>query len=236
MTQWLEDIAFYRGVIDTTSSSVDSLNAVLAIDTLQMELETFANGWDSRLVLLDSLRKVALFDMLTQVNAAPASEDWTGALQTVWGTVLKMEIFGPDTLNGSIVSALHAIASECPLTHGRAVYLAASLLSTKSTQVYDFACATPSPLVSGTESHPKTNALITLIPNPATDRLTVGLPGDQPDGNIFITHISGTQALTQRVSGSTVEISVAHLPAGMYILTWKPASGNAHSLLLSIQR
>ncbi len=80
------------------------------------------------------------------------------------------------------------------------------------------------------------NGGIMLIPNPATDRLTVGLPGDQPDGNIFITHISGTQALTQRVSGSTVEISVAHLPAGMYILAWKPASGNAHSLLLSIQR
>ncbi len=236
LTQWLEDIAFYRGVIDTASSSVDSLNAVLAIDTLQLELETFTIGWDLQWVLLDSLRKVVLFDMLTQVNAAPASDDWTESLQTVWSAVLKMEIFGPDTLNGSLVSDLHAIASECPLTHGRAVYLAASLLSTKSTHVYDFACAPPSPLLSATSEPFVSSGTLRVIPNPATDRLLIGLTGDQPDGNIFITYISGAQALTQRVSGSTMEISVAHLPAGMYILTWKPASGNAHSLLLSIQR
>jgi hypothetical protein len=94
----------------------------------------------------------------------------------------------------------------------------------------------PSPLVSGTKSHPISKEPLTLIPNPATDRLMVGLPGEQPDGNLFISHISGTQALTQRVTGSTMEISVEHLPAGMYILTWKPLAGNFHSLLLSIQR
>ncbi len=236
LTQWMEDIVFYRGVADTATSSVDSLNAMRAIDTLKMELDTFDISWNIQLVLLDSLRKVALSALLTQVNSAPASEDWTEALQTVWGTVLKIEIFGPDTLNGTLVSALDVIASECPLTHGRAVYLAASLLSTKTSQVYDFVCVPPSPLVSGTKSHPTSKKPITLIPNPATDRLMVGLPGDQPDGNLFISHISGTQVLTHRVTGNTMEISVDKLPAGMYILTWKPLSGNSHSLLLSIQR
>jgi hypothetical protein len=56
------------------------------------------------------------------------------------------------------------------------------------------------------------------------------------DGVIHITHVSGSAVLSQRISGNMVELSVGHLPAGMYILTWKPASGNAHSLLLSIQR
>ncbi|MBP6185208.1 MAG: PKD domain-containing protein [Saprospiraceae bacterium] len=77
---------------------------------------------------------------------------------------------------------------------------------------------------------------ITIIPNPATDLLTIGLPGDQPDGNLFIAHISGTHILALPVTGSSMEILVDQLPAGMYILTWKKESGISHSLPLVIQR
>jgi hypothetical protein len=234
---WHSAIAVQMAIVwEPTSSVMDSLNAVLQIDTLIMELDAFASNWDDHRRFLDSMRQQSLLEMLSDVLSAPATEDWTEAMQIVWSAVLKIELFGPDTLNGTMVTDLDAIAIECPLTHGKAVYIAGSLLADIFNLNYTYECAPVQPLISSYNEVLPEQERLSMFPIPASDWLVLELPEGSPIGNVDIMHVSGSHVLSQRVSGHTVKLNVSHLPVGMYVLKWRPLNGHAVSSILSIQR
>jgi hypothetical protein len=234
---WYASIAAEMDIVRSPTSSVqDSLDAIARIDTLLMELDAFALYWDARRALLDSLWEEAVLDLMAEVDGAPASEDWTAALQVTWRTVLRTSLYGPGILQGTLIDDLDAIAAECPLTHGKAVYLAGSILADIVTEPYTYECMVAAPLISSVEHAEIPYRDLVIYPIPATDRVVVQLEGVSSNGVIHITHVSGSAVLSQRIAGNMVELSVGHLPVGMYILTWKPDGDRAVSRMLSVQR
>jgi hypothetical protein len=223
-------------VRNPTSSVQDSLDAIARIDTLMMELDNFSLYWDAQRALLDSLREEALLDLMARVDGAPATEDWTEALQTVWRTVLRNSLYGPGILQGTLIVDLDALASECPQTHGKAVYLAGSILADIAVEPYSYDCIVAAPLITKADLAEGSSRDLNIYPVPALDRVVVQFGSDTPDGVIHITHVSGASVLSQRIGSNMIELSVSHLPVGMYILTWKPDGDRAVSRMLSVQR
>lgn len=234
---WYASIAAEMDIVRNPTSSVqDSLDAIARIDTLLIELDAFALYWDARRALLDSLREEAMLELLAEVDGAPASEDWTAALQVTWRTVLRISLYGPDILQGTLIDDLDAIASECPQTHGKAVYLAGSVLADIATELYTYDCIVAEPLITNADHPAGSSRDLIIYPVPVSDRVVVQLGSDAPDGVIHITHVSGASVLSQRISVSLNELSLSHLPVGTYILTWMPDGDRAVSRMLSIQR
>jgi hypothetical protein len=232
---WL-NILQYRVVLDTTTSSVDSLNAIAGIQAVLQALEGFAEEWDERRYLADSLRTLALHNMLDKIDNAPAADDWTEALQTVWAGYLEWILDGMDTLSTPRISDLADLATACSRTHGHAVYLAGSMLLGVTEDTYTYECPAIEPLISDVETRVSKTARLHLMPNPAGNWLTIQLEATNPGGEILITHISGTLYARQRVANEVMELNIAHLPAGMYIVSWIGSNETTESRMLIIQR
>ncbi|MDY4785894.1 MAG: T9SS type A sorting domain-containing protein, partial [Bacteroidaceae bacterium] len=64
--------------------------------------------------------------------------------------------------------------------------------------------------------------MLNTFPNPCEDHLYVNTQGMSGHGNIIIHNTTGKNVLSQKyVLGDIINIPVAQLPAGMYILTLK---------------
>lgn len=62
---------------------------------------------------------------------------------------------------------------------------------------------------------------LNLYPNPATQYVVLDMStGEGISGTVTITDMTGRHCLQQKVEGTSIRISVANLPTGMYFLSF----------------
>lgn len=128
-----------------------------------------------------------------------------------------------DTLTGSEISTLQAIAQLCPYESGPAVYNARVLLSTVDTAVYVNECEIV-PLLSSHKNliieDDNRNDNIVIFPNPATYKLNLTVILQEGEtATLTIYDITGKLILSDTFNSDNEakEISVSALSEGMYI-------------------
>ena len=61
-------------------------------------------------------------------------------------------------------------------------------------------------------------AQVRIFPDPAHDRLTISIPGNNGFGKVELYNAIGQQYLEQIITGSTADLNISQLAAGMYIV------------------
>src|SRR5690606_20425769 len=85
----MTQLAMNRYILDTATTSVTVLAATDSIEAILSGMDEYMAAFNSVEVLRDSLRKVDWEDLLLDIASAPAQEDWTESLQTVWTIYLE---------------------------------------------------------------------------------------------------------------------------------------------------
>ncbi len=230
----LYGLRHYQGVLDTTSSPTDSLAALLAMDTIWMELAPYMSSRQEATTEVDSLLELDWENLLAEVDLAPDEEDWTEALKEFWTVYLEYQITG--TLTSPQITKLETLAENCELTHGRAVFQAGSLRESRPSMLYFYECPPPpEPLISSNELLDGESVKFRYFPNPVRDHLVIAWDAEQPGGALTLTHISGTQVKRLEVRGRSLTLDMNDIPSGMYLLTWTPLTGQPVSEMLVLQ-
>jgi hypothetical protein len=60
--------------------------------------------------------------------------------------------------------------------------------------------------------------MLIIYPNPSSKSITIELPGPAPEFPISIFNFSGMEVITQQASGSSTDLDISTLPAGIYIV------------------
>ncbi|MEQ1746583.1 MAG: hypothetical protein ABMA02_14220 [Saprospiraceae bacterium] len=217
----------------TVSGQRGTLLAGIA-DTFGLWMTLRSNLADNRRVLLDSVA-------IQNAGLSP-SLLWESNEKTVRGIYLAT--VGTDTiltLNGTQTGQLEAIAVQCPLEGGTAVYWARMLLEllAGSRAVYHDAdsCEAASERYRESERLVRSSS-VRIYPNPSSGMFGVEYDlGDRP-GAMFILHNAlGQQVLQQRLPDAygAVLLNVGHLPVGTYyyVVPSIKGTGSSGKILIS---
>lgn len=143
--------------------------------------------------------------MMCQVVSAHSGTVTTGTLideniRMVNDVFLNTVAMGVLEFDSTQTADLQALANQCPLTHGSAVFRARSLLSLVANVVYDDdgLCTGSSSQGGGAAALKKPDSEYMLFPNPATNEVTmIGPSGTQ--GKIVIMNSLGEIMVEQKV-------------------------------------
>ena len=177
-----------------------------------------------------------------QISSLSPSQLWESNEKTVRGIYLAT--VGTDTvltLNGTQTGQLEAIAVQCPLEGGTAVYWARMLLEmlTGTRAIYPDtdSCEAASERYREVERLAKPSS-VRIYPNPTSGVFRVDYDLDSRPGAVFILHNSlGQQVLQQRLPNvhGTVLLNMAYLPAGTYyyMIPGLGGEGSSGKILIS---
>jgi len=223
-------------------SPQDSSAASGQRDTLLTGIADTFDLWTALRASLTDARRVLLDSVAAQNNSLSPSLLWETNEKTVRGIYLAT--IGTDTvltLNGAQTSQLEAIAEQCPLEGGTAVYWARMLLEllTGARVVYNDAdsCEATSERFREMERLVGPSS-VRIYPNPTNGVFRVEYDlGDEP-GAVFLLHNSlGQQVLQHRLPDvyGTVLLNMAHLPTGtyFYMIPGLGGEGSSGKILIS---
>lgn len=120
---------------------------------------------------------------------------------------------------------LQAIAAQCPLLGGNAVYRARALLAMMTGELISYndsiACASVQALSQPHSHHTsyQVSPELTIFPNPANGEVNIRWKkAPEKPGQIQITDLYGRQVRQMVIASGTMEIKIPadHLPEGMY--------------------
>lgn len=228
-------IWYYQNVIDTTTSSVDSLAAIGMIDSLTRMCDTSMVSWLGIMYINDSLSTITWMELANQLDGLPNDQDWTESLQTVWSEYLEWLISDDREMESTSITSLESLSGECSRNLGKAVYLAGSFRKYLLNILYLYDCPIPAKPTSIGISSLKLREM-TLSPNPAKGIVSVGLSGNEAKGVVRVFDTSGKELYMNEVFGSTFEIRLDKFYNGIYYVQW--TSGNEPTLVkkLSVLR
>ena len=147
--------------------------------------------------------------------------------KTINQIVLQMLLV--DSLASSDLTALNAIAAQCPLSGGDAVYEARSIVSRLTGQEYDDValCGSQRPGAGGREDTSEIPTDLLVFPNPTTGQISwLGLEGQTVTVRVF--NQLGQMVAERNTSENSLDLGV--LPEGVYHLQFSTLE---HTLLLN---
>jgi len=177
-----------------------------------------------------------------QISSLSPSQLWESNEKTVRGIYLAT--VGTDTvltLNGTQTGQLEAIAVQCPLEGGTAVYWARMLLEmlAGSRAIYHDAdsCEAASERYQEMERLVKPSS-VRVYPNPTSGMFRVEYDlGDKPVAVFMLYNSLGQQVLQQRLPDAygTMLVNMAHSPTGTYyfVVSGLGGQGSSGKILIS---
>ena len=220
----MEQIISIDSLLREGVPSQDSAQLAEQRDSLSHQLDSLMQETDALMQTIADTRELEIANILAD-NAAVVTptlfEDNQKAVNDIF---LRTIARGQSDFSQTDLDTLRAIANQCFICGGDAVFLARSLYAkTDSVLVYDDdnLCGSVSqPLMKQKDNNP-VQASFTLIPNPAADWLIVEILNENPfNGDMRIFDVSGKEVLAvplnlEKVSSVPVDISMLH--AGMYV-------------------
>jgi hypothetical protein len=232
----MTQLAMYRYILDTATTSGTVLAATDSVEAILTGMDGYMAAFNSAEVLRDSLRKVAWEDLLLDIASAPAQEDWTESLQTVWTIYLEWLLADGAPLDSLTLLALESIAENCALTHGRAVYMAGSLRLMVADHVFHYECPESESLVSKLEPTELMENGFNIVPNPANRWLTLKFDSNESEGEIILIDLLGKPVINRVVQSANMELDLSGLSNGMYVVIWIPKNSKPVHRTLVINR
>lgn len=222
----LERVYEVRRAIDTLISYQNSTQLVWW-DSLQVLSDTYIQAKQDTIPLNEVSIKTDMEDVVDSIGQisilSDNLQDLISNLETKYlllgtsemeqnykliGRAIKY-YFDHDSLNASLQSSLTSLADDCPYEGGEAVLLARALLGEYKDRYDDTDCNG-----SSQRSRQSTTYELLVYPNPASSTLYIaGTAGDQ----YYIYDVTG-QLWGSGVINEYTQISVNHLPPGMYYL------------------
>ncbi|MFN0014656.1 MAG: T9SS type A sorting domain-containing protein [Saprospiraceae bacterium] len=233
----LDSLLLSRGLSAQDSSAVNGQRDTLLIgiaDTFDLWTTLRANLTDTRRSLLDSVA--------VQNSSLSPSLLWESSEKSVRSIYLAT--IGTDTmltLNGTQTTQLEAIAMQCPLEGGTAVYWARMLLEmlagTRAIYYDADSCEAASERYREMERLVKPSS-VRVYPNPTSGVFRVEYDlGDMPGAVFMLYNSLGQQVLQQRLPDAygTVLLNMVHLPPGTYyyMVSGLSGRGSAGKILIS---
>ena len=166
-------------------------------------------------------------------SAISASEVFEVNEQDVNSLFLETVAIGIDTFTEAQITELWAIANQCPLAGGDAVFKARSLYSLIDPLVKyedEERCASEPEERPAVAQQPQIAAKFQLIPNPAKDELTVKLAAPVEVRTWFIIQDIRSRTHFEKeldTGRATYNINTSQLPPGIYYCTIK-SQGSVH--------
>ncbi len=144
--------------------------------------------------------------------------------KTVNAILLDMAFMGTTSLTPQQLSTLQGIAAECPYTEGTAVYDARVLVAPYDSTDYLNVCETDYNMENNgrimKQDEIRTiieESILEIYPNPTDDILYIKVHDNiETELNVFIYDMTGRLLIEKTNKIGFFEVSVGHLPMGMY--------------------
>ncbi|MBL1180501.1 MAG: T9SS type A sorting domain-containing protein [Bacteroidetes bacterium] len=212
----------------------------LSLDTVLLQSDTtFVNFTDTisyeNTGLLDSVKTIAtnpaLNNNLNLLQSATLTNNTVSPLlntedraKTVNSILLDMAFAGTTSLTPQQLSTLQGIAAECPYTEGTAVYDARVLIAPYDSTDYLNICETEYNFENNGRFMQQDEKrainekpIFEIYPNPTDDILYIKAHDSTETGlNVFIYDMTGRLLIEKTNKSGFFEVSVGHLPMGMY--------------------
>ncbi len=235
--------------VDQIMENLDSIRALLQVvanlDTALLNASgtTYQTLWQSRTEKIDDLfdydkGNINLLSTLVSTRGSEAASIWsqndgivvdsvyeqnTKTVNGIYTDYLLKGLVTPDTAS---LNALQAVANQCPLSGGNAVYQARALLKL-TTSIYPSYDDQQNCLGSQPYSIPNipgTNITTTdwqIYPNPATNEVTIDLSNLTFDkGRLQIYDLNGKDLWNQVITTQNVntQVNISDFQAGIYLV------------------
>jgi Subtilase family/Secretion system C-terminal sorting domain/Ig-like domain CHU_C associated len=245
-----QQLIYLQTVLDDKRSALDATEASLkdmALTTPQMvalktqyttlfgEYEILSKQYATIAIAYEQDAKSALAVLEAQNASLQNTEVYETNEKTVNEIYLETVGNGKREFTATQQSTLFAIAQQCPYSGGEAVYAARSLYALVDNPYYDdrALCAAQGVLwrtqkPKNTDNKDAINSLhVKAFPNPTSNLCTVFVQGEHDVLEMTVTDALGRAISTSSIAEKSNQaiVSFETMPAGLYILTLKEASG-----------
>lgn len=220
----------------------------LRLDTALLQSDTTFTNFDYTINyentgLLDSVKTIATNPALNNnLNLLQSAKTTNSAVSPLLNTedrakavnsiLLDMAFAGTTLLTSQQLSILQGIAAECPYTEGTAVYDARVLVAPYDSTDYLNVCETEYSIENNgrfmqqdEKRSINEKSIFEIYPNPTDDILYIKAHDSTETGlNVFIYDMTGRLLIEKTNKIGFFEVSVGHLPMGMYSI--KIRTGN----------
>lgn len=237
ITQARNAIENKKGALINALTETDSTTLFRAIDSIQ-QVALPAVGQILELQHnFRVLRQQRALAALSMANQLPENTLWQRNRKSVDRLYLETVGMGVDSLNTQQFSEVSAIAHQCPLEGGSAVYRARGLYRMREHKIFsdDLLCASAMERGQAREV-PKAVTGLAIRPNPATEMLFVEVPGKGRGMlEFFDLHGKRFQFVAFNEDQQFFNIEVKTWPAGIYFCRASGEQGMPEPIKIIIQ-
>lgn len=218
----IEDAADIQlGELVNANDRTDSLEVYWEVAAIRERLATHLTVVLEKQHLMDSLRQERAMAALPAVMALPANNMLQSNRKSVLQIYLEIAAVDATQLTAGQFDTISAIAHQCPLAGGNAVYMARSLYQLNGQKRFNDLELCNLPIERSADVPvAAVNTTVLLWPNPASGQVQINVPGIQTEQSlaVFITDISGRIVFED--SFTTVDGNIAFdaskLSSGLY--------------------
>ncbi len=225
----------YMGQLSTLYEQINALNTALAetgADTTSINAQLIllyntANQTNGQLLALAQNFAATAHSAIDALSAQNAQINWTNQYEQnekeVNGIYFQTVAKGIFEFSPQQIADIAAIANQCPLSGGNAVYRARSLyaLITEATYNDEAACAEQGMQYKNSPV-PVRVSMLTFVPNPATSEVTMQIATNMATdtGVAEVYNLMGERVHTYRLNTTqnSYSLSVNDLPPGLYMV------------------
>ena len=220
----------------------DSLSYRVQLDSLQAQLFTLKSSLYGLLSNAFQLSSNAVSNLCVQNFELPDTSIFQSNEKLINGIYLQTFAIGNNSLSQNEKAQVFSVASQCPLSGGRSVYLARCILSTFSdTSFNDKDLCLQAGILKNSGIEPIDNTelpIFSVYPNPVSDVVTISW--DIPlEGEVTFELINAVGVVSDtrlaQLKKDSYEFNVKNTPPGLYVLRIKIAGQSIpnHKLIIS---